>query len=174
MTHREREQACSRALLACARGDTDALRDLYDIMARLIFATARSVTGNYQDAEDVLQDTFLEIVRYAGSYQKGAKAVAWILAITRHLSIDLLRRRQRAVPMEHPPEPAPTPHPAFDRLEILELLDHLEEDERQLILYRLYGGLSYREISAITELSVAAAQKRYQRAIGKLKKMTSK
>ncbi len=51
-----------------------------------------------------------------------------------------------------------------------ELLSRLEEDEREIILLRIYGELSFAEVAKIMKISVFAARKRYQRVLTKLKK----
>ena len=63
-----RRSRCNAALARLAAGDTAALTDLYDAAGREIFALALSVTGNRHDAEDVMQDTFLRVVRSIGTY----------------------------------------------------------------------------------------------------------
>lgn len=168
MSTNHADAICGKAVRELAEnGSREALSVIYDSMARLIFSVAYGITGNHEDAEDVLQDTLIEIVTYAHTWQ-GGNVRAWVLTMTRHLAVDVVRRRKPAVPLDEQIE-AKKPAVSF-RLEVLELLDILSEEERQLVLLRLYAGLTYREIAKILEISVAAAQKRYQRAIQKLKR----
>ena len=160
---------CDKAIIAYAKGDSDALSVIYDCMAKMIMATALAITDSREDAEDVLQDTMIGVARFAGSYKKGTNAKAWILAIARNRALDVVRKRSRNLTLEEADE-QPQPEKGFAGFEAMDMLKILDETERQLILFRLYTGLSYKEISAIMEISVAAAQKRYQRAIAKLRK----
>lgn len=160
---------CDKAIIAYAKGDSEALSVIYDCMAKMIMATALAITDSREDAEDVLQDTMIGVARFAGSYKKGTNAKAWILAIARNRALDTVRKRSRNLPLEEADE-QPQPEKGFAGLEAMDMLKILDETERQLILFRLYTGLSYKEISVIMEISVAAAQKRYQRAIAKLRK----
>ena len=91
---------CDRAIIEFSRGDKDALSVIYDCMARMIFSVAYAITGNYQDAENVLQDTIIEITKYAHTYRGGSNAKAWILAMARHCSIDIVRKRKPVVSIE--------------------------------------------------------------------------
>lgn len=159
---------CDKAVTAYAKGDSEALSVIYDCMAKMIMATALAITDSREDAEDVLQDTMIVVARFAGNYQKGTNAKAWILAIARNKALDLVRERNRNLPLDEAGD-MPEAEKGFEGLEVMDMLKILDETERQLILFRLYTGLSYKEISIIMEISVAAAQKRYQRAIAKLR-----
>ncbi|HOB19351.1 MAG TPA: RNA polymerase sigma factor [Candidatus Atribacteria bacterium] len=157
---------CDRAILEYCKGNRDALADIYDCMARLIFSVAFAITRSYEDAEDVLQQTMIDIARYAHRYERGTNAKAWILAITRHLAIDTVRKRKPQTELTE----MPAPRTDFSRLEVLDMLSVLEEDEKELVLYRLYAKMPYGEIADMMKISIPAAQKRYQRALSKLRK----
>lgn len=162
--------ACDKAICAYAQGDKNALSVIYDSMARMIFSVAFAITGYYEDAEDVLQETMLAINRYASSYRKGSNAKAWIMAMVRHLSLDMVRKRKPVISMEQDDiVQLPDSRTDFSRLEVLSLLRILDDEEKQIVLFRLYAHLSYGDIAKMLEISVAAAQKKYQRALKKLK-----
>lgn len=78
------EKACESALAALAAGDRSALATLYERMGRSVFSVAYAVTGNYHDAEDVLQETMPDAFRCASAYRQGTSACAWLLSIARH------------------------------------------------------------------------------------------
>ena len=84
-------QECDRAIAAVAQGDTQALATVYDCMARDIFVAVLAITQSHADAEDALQDTMLQIVKYAFSYRPGSNPRAWILTIARHRALDIVR-----------------------------------------------------------------------------------
>lgn len=162
---------CDTAITQISRGDREALSVIYDHMARMIFSVAVAITGNDADAEDVLQETMIEIVKYAHTYQSGTNARAWILSMARHRAIDLVRKRKPTVSIDETlSESIPDPQSEVSQTGVLELLNLLDEEEKQLVVFRLYEELSYAEIAEMMRISVAAAQKRYQRTIKKLKK----
>ena len=86
------EKACESALAALAAGDRSALATLYERMGRSVFSVAYAVTGNYHDAEDVLQETMPDAFRCASAYRQGTSACAWLLSIARLKAVDCLRR----------------------------------------------------------------------------------
>ena len=78
-----------------AQGDMEALRCLYDIAGYAVFGFALSMLKNKQDAEDILQDTFLKIRSAAHLYQPRGTPMAWILTMTRNFCLMKLREKQK-------------------------------------------------------------------------------
>lgn len=165
---------CDKAIIEISKGNREALSYIYDAMAKMIFLSAYSITGNYADAEDALQETMIQVVKYSGTYKQGSNYKAWILTMTRHISVDIVRKRRMDVSIEEADiEKAIDTYSDTNMLEVFDMLKDLEHDDRQLILYRLYWDMSYIEIARIMNISVYSAQKRYQRAVKKLRKYIS-
>jgi RNA polymerase sigma-70 factor (ECF subfamily) len=163
-------KACDRAIVELSMGERDALAVIYDCMARMIFSVAYAITGNYQDAEDALQNTMIGIMKYAHTYKSGSNAKAWIMTIARNCSIDIIRKRRPAVSIEDSNQgTGPRTQPDLSRLEVLDMLSVLDKEEKQCLILRLYANLPHKEIARIMGLSLASAQKKYQRAVRKLK-----
>lgn len=164
--------ACEHALRRIAQGDMDGLETIYDKLGRRIYLLAYSILGDTHAAEDVLQDTLIRISEGAHALRDGGNAIAYILTTTRNLSIDALRKRRREIPQEEligigsdmREEICDTP---FSKLEALCILD---EEERQIVTLKIEGGLKHREIAPILGISQAACEKRYRRALEKLKR----
>ena len=165
------EKICEKALAELAEGNTDALSVIYGEMSRRIFSLAYTVTGNYCDAEDVLQNTMIDITRSCRGYSGGAIG-AWIMTIARNNALDVVRKRHggEAELCDAEAEGCAEQNDSFAAVEIMDMLSVLDEDEKQIILLRLYQEMPYREIAAVMGIKIFAAQKRYQRAISKLKK----
>ena len=163
--------ACEHALRQIARGDMDGLETIYDKLGRRIYLLAYSILGDTHAAEDVLQDTLIKISEGAHALREGGNAIAYILSVTRNLSIDHLRKRRREIPQEDlldigndgQADISPTP---FSALEALGVLD---EEERQIVTLKIEGGLKHREIAPILGINQPACEKRYRRALQKLK-----
>ncbi len=164
-------EQCDIAITELAKGNKDSLSIIYDCMARLIFSIAYTIVENYQDAEDVLQDTMITIVRYANTYKNGSNSKAWILAMARNKAIDVVRKRKQTVSFDELDDNIQfaVDCKEFSNFEVFELLNFLREDERQIIVLRLYAEISFHDISKIMDITIASAYKRYQRAIKKLK-----
>jgi RNA polymerase sigma-70 factor, ECF subfamily len=88
--------ADDRALLrAVAAGDKEALRQLYARHNAVLFALALKVLSDRAEAEDVLQEAFVQIWKTAGSFDEGrGKPLGWLIMLTRSRAIDRLRSRK--------------------------------------------------------------------------------
>jgi RNA polymerase sigma-70 factor (ECF subfamily) len=105
------------AAVALARdGDSDAFRGLVEHHSRAVYRLAHRMTGNRQDAEDVVQETFLKAYRQLGRFESRANFGTWLHRIAVNCSIDLIRSRKHQE----------TGHDAAD----LDLLDSARDDDR--------------------------------------------
>ena len=146
------------------------------------------------DASDVLQETYLEAFRRLPRYlqEQPMPLYLWLCWLAREKVLALHRRHlgaeKRAVTHEAPPLPAdssatfvsaviaghePSPSQALAKAELAErlrlALGQLDDDERDLILWRHFEQLSARDTAQLLEISEAAASKRYIRAVERLR-----
>src|SRR5580704_8212130 len=83
------------AVLARARqGDGEAFRALVEQHSRSVFRLAFRMTGNQQDAEDVVQESFLRAYRQIGRFESRANFGTWLYRIVANCSVDLMRAKQ--------------------------------------------------------------------------------
>ena len=168
------DRRCDRALQAVAAGNLQALTVVYRCYGRMICALAAQLVGGSDQAEDVLQETMLQLARNAGSYRPGTNPRAWCLTVARNLALDARRRTAREQPAELPDLLlAPAQPDPLRRLELDEALSLLTEEERQLVFLKLHAGLTHAEIAAMLGLPPAGCERKYQRTIQKLRKMLS-
>jgi RNA polymerase sigma-70 factor (ECF subfamily) len=152
--------AADRALFArVSGGDATALRALYESCSARALAIALRVTGSRGEAEEVVQETFVQVWRQAGSYDASrGGAMAWIATIARTRALDRLRARaasERAVTRseEHDPEPPRSAAPAELaaqrelRAQVLAALASLPREQRSALELAYYEGLSHSEIA---------------------------
>ena len=156
-----------------AQGDRDALAALYERTRPAVYGFALSILKNVHDAEDVLQDTYLQVWLAAGSYRSRGKAMAWLMTIVRNLSLDRIRQRQRTEPLDwdgwqerFAGFPAVT---AEDRMALTALLTALGDQEREIVTLHALTGLKHREIAALLDLPLATVLSKYSRAMKKLR-----
>ena len=76
-------------------GDSDAFRLLVEQHSRSIFRLAFRMTGNEQDAEDVVQETFLRAYKQLDRYEARSSFSTWLFRIASNYSLDLIRMRKR-------------------------------------------------------------------------------
>jgi RNA polymerase sigma-70 factor (ECF subfamily) len=171
------------AVLARARGgDEDAFAALVAQHSRRVFQLAFRMTGNEQDAEDVVQDSFLRAYRQLGRFEARADFGTWIYRIAANCAVDLMRGREhrhgrRAEPLEAVEPIAASPQPAPDRLaasrdierRVERALGALTPLERAAFTLRHHEGRSIDEICRTLNLGTSAAKHSVFRAVRKLR-----
>lgn len=152
-------------------GSREALAALYGETRGAVYGFALSLCKNVQDAEDVLQEVYLQVWRAAGAYRSQGKPMAWLLTIARNLALMRLRERQRAAdPQEDwQAQLAATAAPAEDRLVLESLLAVLTDQERQVVTLHALAGLKHREIGELLDLPLPTVLSKYHRALQKLR-----
>lgn len=157
-----------------AEGDKSALSDLYAETRAAVYGFALTMTRNRDDAEDILQDTYIKIWQNAVNYQAQGTPMAWILAITKNLSLMKLREhrhKQDLAPEEwdtlfHDADPSAT----IDDRHLLEAaLTILSDEERKIVLLHAISGLKHREIAELLSMALATVLSKYHRGLKKLR-----
>lgn len=157
-------------IAAIGNGDMSALADLYRGVCSGVYSYALSILKNRHDAEDVLQDTFLDICRCAAGYKSIGKPMAWVITIARNRCMMRLRERSRFVSdsAEECESIAPTLSPE-DSAIIKICIESISEEEREIVILHAVSGLKHREIAEILGLPVSTVLSKYQRTVKKLK-----
>ena len=153
-------------------GDTAAFEYLFDRYRDAIHRLFLQRTGNTEDADDLLQETFIKVYmnlhRYSPEYTFGQ----WLYTIARNTFIDYVRKRQDDLPIDErfaaPASNAPTPEESVinlqQRSQIEHYLERLAPRYRQLILMRFFEEYSYEEIAAKLSLPLGTVKTQIHRA----------
>jgi RNA polymerase sigma factor (sigma-70 family) len=154
---------------AARAGDRPALEALLARISEVASALARASCPDRAEAEDILQESLLDVCTSISRLADGRSFWPWFRRIVRHNATD--RGRRRAVRREVPIEGAATARaerPAADsaefQRELLAALNDLAEDLREMLTLRHEAGLSLDEIAALTGCSVRAVESRLYRA----------
>ena len=166
-----------KLLLRVAQGDKEAFQRLYQNTDKTIYGFILSILRNPQDAEEIMQETYLKIWISAGSYQSQGKPLAWMFTIARNLCYMKFRDQKHEADIGlsdlsemETGEFCPQIEDAADKLVLNAALHILNEEERQIVLLRTSAGLKHREIAASLELPLATVLSKYNRAMKKLQK----
>src|SRR5213595_2124172 len=172
------------AVLARARqGDSDAFRALVERHSRSVFRLAYRMTGNEQDAEDVVQESFLRAYRQLGRFEARANFGTWLYRIVANCSVDLMRAKQARhdqargesldavieMPAADTPGPERLAQSAEVERRVRDALAVLSPLERAAFTLRHYEGRSIEEISRTLGLGTSAAKHSVFRAVKKLR-----
>jgi len=170
-----------RLLLLMKTGDQEAFRRLYELTAKGIYSYALSILRHPQDAEEVMQDTYLTAWRQAEQYQTEGKPMAWLLTIARNLCYMRLRRQKdhphisyEELEEEEPGRLCPQIELAPQKQVLLQALQALQEEERKIVLLHTAGEMKHREIAEYLDCPLSTVLSKYQRALKKLQKLVDK
>ena len=157
-------------------GDSEAFRQLYHNTDRTVYSFILSILKNPQDAEEVMQETYMKVWTSASAYQAQGKPLAWIFTIARNLCYMKFRDQKRQADMgldelngEETGEVCLPLENLADAMVLRSALEVLKEDERQIVLLHASAGLKHREIAADLQMPLATVLSKYNRAIKKLK-----
>jgi RNA polymerase sigma-70 factor (ECF subfamily) len=121
-------------------------------------------TGDRGAAEELVQETFVRVVRHADAYDERGHERAWLFGIARNLATNWARGRERRPTEVLALELGGDERDASAAMVLERLLAALPELERELLLLREVAGLDYGEIAEATGLTVAAVRSRLFRA----------
>jgi RNA polymerase sigma-70 factor (ECF subfamily) len=180
-------------LVAKAReGDSGAFNELVNRYSRKIYRLAKHITQNDEDAEDVLQETFLKAFEHLGGFQGQSKFYTWIVRIAVNESLMKLRKRKsdRTVPLDEPLDTGEdtvvreiavwdeNPEQKYSREELGQILDEAVESLRPVFrtvfVLRDIEELSTEETSEALGISVPAVKSRLLRARLQLRERLSR
>ncbi len=170
--------------------DPDSFRLLVERHSRSVFRLAYRMTGNEQDAEEVVQETFLRAYRSLDTFEERAQFSTWLHRIAVNCALDLIRARQRH--SENRVEPAAeaqdeerrdplfsaaSDDPSPDRMlmsaelsrSLRAAMARLSPTERAAFILRHFEGQSIEQIAAALKLSVGATKNGIFRAVQKLR-----
>lgn len=178
--------ADSELICSFLSGHQDALTTLVNRHKDRVYTSIYMLVKDEYLAEDIFQDTFLKVIRtiQVSGYQEQGKFLAWLLRVAHNLCMDHFRRVRQFVPVvtEEGEDlwhildmKEETPADKIERRQTHEsiraLIEQLREDQREVVVMRIYGDLSFKEIADITGVSINTALGRMRYALINLRKM---
>jgi RNA polymerase sigma-70 factor, ECF subfamily len=159
----------------CQAGDESAFADLFEMHKNLVFRTAYLTLGNSPDAEDILQEVFVQLYRAIGNYDPSRGAfTTWLYRITVNRCLNIRRRQSFfSLPLDELPESA-WQEPLLSEAQQAEVesvqqaLLHLSMKLRVVIVLRYFWDLSNAEIAEILDLPIGTVKSRLNLALRSL------
>lgn len=149
----------------CLRGSPVSGRAMVEAYGNLVMSVALNVVGNRQDAEDVCQETFLQVFRHLDRYDPMRNFKTWLLTIVYRRSLDMIKKKRRFSEFSARArfEPAVAerggnPHPTDPKPLPSALLTRLSPRERTALCLWANEGYSARDISEVLECSASTAR----------------
>lgn len=181
--HNQSDKELIRIYIA---GDERGIEQLVNRHKDRIYTSILLLVKDPYLAEDLFQDTFIKVIQTlkSGRYNEEGKFLPWVVRIAHNLVIDYYRKEKR--------RPIITSQDGFDIFDVLKFYDESVEDrmlreqthqdlrkmihllpdeQKEVLIMRHYGEMSFRDIAEITEVSINTALGRMRYALNNLRKM---
>lgn len=164
-----------------AAGDNEAFTELYYASYKQIYGFLLSLTRNKEDAEDLLQNTFIRIRNGSHLYKKQGTPMTWMCAIAKNQYLDFVRKygKNRSVDFgevenyisEGMAAKTDDSKSVEDRMLLESAFSILGEQDRTIVVLHMINGLKHREISELTGLPLSTVLSKYNRSLKKMKEI---
>jgi RNA polymerase sigma factor (sigma-70 family) len=151
-----------------------------------VFAYILMVVKDKELSEDLFQDTFIKVINTfrSGHYKEEGKFIQWVMRIAHNLIIDHFRKAKRIPVVENSDD-----YNIFDRIripvesveelmiteqihqDVKKLIDYLPKEQREVLVMRHYGDMSFKDIAEVTNVSINTALGRMRYALINLRKL---
>ena len=172
---------------AYIKGDQSAIEILINRHRSKVYTYILLTIKNQQLAEDLFQETFIKVVQSlrSGKYKDNGKFLSWVIRIAHNLIIDHFRKEKQMNSISNDDSEVDLFNSKklsdsnIEELiidgqiksEIRTLINELPDDQREVVLLRHYGGLSFKEIADQTDVSINTALGRMRYALINLRKL---
>lgn len=159
-------------------GEVRALEALFDRHSGAVHGFLARMVRDDALADDLLQSTFLSVVRSADRYQRGSPVMPWLLTIAGNAARDTLRRRRMGIEVmaqDDTKAPEPAVEPAMSdplaRARIERAFEQLPAQQREAVLLHKVHGMSFEQIAEALDVTPTAARIRAHRGYEKLREL---
>lgn len=158
----------NRLIMQCATSK-ESLGTLYEMFKGSVFAVAFSITSDYQLAEDCVIETFIRLTQAKNFNPKKGNGKGYIIKTAQNVAHELLRRHEKEYRNFFIQSYGEADKTVEDSIFINQLLKHLNDKQRQIVIMKCCGELTFKEIAEIMHIPESTAKSRYQKGMSILK-----
>ncbi|HNY02165.1 MAG TPA: sigma-70 family RNA polymerase sigma factor [Bacteroidales bacterium] len=167
-------------------GQESALEQIIRRHKNRVYAYILMVVKDKELAEDLFQDTFIKVINTfrTGQYKEEGKFIQWVMRIAHNLIIDYFRKAKRIPMIENSDE-----YDIFEKVripvesieeqiiteqihhDVKRLIEYLPDEQREVLMMRHYGDMSFKDIAEVTNVSINTALGRMRYALINLRKL---
>jgi len=154
--------------------DNEAFEYIYELTKRGVYAMIISIVKDHQATEDLMQDTYIKMLKNIDQFIPGRNINSWIVQIAKNTALDYYRKHQKTQltdPLENmnlldtvQQEPSSTDY------SLEEMIKPLDSDERQIVLLHIVSNMKFKTIAETMNKPLGTILWIYQKALKKIKK----
>lgn len=152
----------------CMAGESASQRLLYDRYVNAMYHIVIRMVGKAEDAEDVIQDTFIKVFKSLGSFRKDSTLGAWIKRIAINSALNFLKKEKRTqtVPLDERFDEAPDEEVEVGSMSMKRIhnaIKSLPDGSRAVLTLFLLEGYQHKEIASILDITESTSKTQYRR-----------
>lgn len=171
-------------------GDLEAFEEIISIYEGKVFGLIAHMIKNQNEIEDIAQEVFIKIYKNISKFQGNSSLYTWIYKITVNLCLDVIRKKKEVIYLDEKiklndgevefqiPSDEKNQEQIYEEKELKEkmrsCIDKLPDKQKVMIILRDIKGMSYEEISEITNIKLGTVKSQINRARLKLKELLEK
>lgn len=162
----------------CIAGDRKSQFEIYKRYYKSMYNTSLRIVNNSAEAEDIMQECFLDAFRRIGSYTGEGSFGSWLKRIVVNRSLDHLRKHRENIPIDEIGTDIPEEQDSVSEedlqyrvAEVKDAISRLPQDFRVILSLILFEGYDHEEVSRILNISNQLSRTRYSRARQRLLRM---
>lgn len=159
----------SRLIDRVLDGDTNAFNLLVWQWEKPIYNYIYRMVGNADDSLDLCQESFLKAFRELGSLKDKDRFSSWLYRIAHNACYSRFRKEQGKTFVELDPNVGASRMPIENRLAVEKALADLPDDQREVVVLKIYQGLKFEEIAAVQDAPVSTVKSRLYMSFEKLR-----
>jgi RNA polymerase sigma-70 factor (ECF subfamily) len=151
------------------KGDTDAFNILIREWEKPIFNFILRMIGDRDEAMDLCQDCFMKAYRELRTLKDRNRFSSWLYRIAHNTCLSRIRREHGKIWVELDPDRGTTPSAPESRIAVEKALQYLPEEQREVVVLKVFHALKFEEIAAIQNAPVSTVKSRLYMGFEKLR-----
>jgi len=160
-------------IIKIKNGQMDAFDEVYHQTKSSVYYTILGILKDPSLSEDIMQETYLKALDKIHQYKPTYLFVTWLTTIAKNLAINEYNKRKKEISVDADEQDyifPSTSDNSYNEAMIRELMIHLSEDERMIILYHIVENYKFKDIAKMLDKPLGTVTWSYQNALQKLRK----
>ena len=161
-----------KIIKALKSNEMEGFDQLYYATKDIVYYTILAIIKDPSLSEDIMQDTYLTMLEKIHSFKQNTSVKSWLTTIARNKALNEYKRRKRELKLDITEDEdifGHTESSSEKELIVREILKELNEIERDIVIYKILGDLTFKEIAKILEMPQGTVSWKYQEAIKRLR-----